>query len=454
MTSAPATLHLQAAEVDLPGGVSGLLPHVDPSGVWVRDGEGMIGLGAAASTTATGSHRFTELAAFWDSLQIDRRNTGAETADSPAKTPQSHSSTEWGADPKATADAPEGMLGFVSVTFSADSAYASHLVVPEVLIKHDDARTTLVTVGQEPEPLSRTLARHGLQLGEAGTLPRLHPTGPALGLPATALKPGTQSERQHLSAVSAGLTAITQGTVEKLVLARDVLVSAEAPLPLGAVLARLTQAYPQTWTYRVGEVLGATPEMLVRVRGAQLSSRVLAGTISRSDDAAGLLGDAKQHREHDLAVQSLLNGLGPLTESLQSPADPGVLELPNVYHLVSDISGKLAAGPSGRLPSPLQVAEAAHPTAAVCGTPSAAAAQLIAQLEGMDRGPYAGPVGWLDTAGNADFGIALRGGIIEDGSTLRLYAGGGVVAGSEPGAELAETEIKLAPMLRALGLGR
>ncbi|GFZ91680.1 isochorismate synthase [Nesterenkonia alkaliphila] len=442
MTSAPATLHLQAAEVDLPGGVNALLPHTDPSGVWVREGEGLIGLGAAASATATGPRRFAELAAFWESVAVAEADFGAESSVETDTTPESGISSS-GA----------GLLtGFVSVTFSADSSYASHLVVPEVLIRHDDAATTLITATGEPEPLSETLARHGLELGEVGALPQLLPSGPALSLPATALKPGTQSERQHLSAVSAGLSAIAQGTVEKLVLARDVVVSAEAPLPLGAVLARLAQAYPQTWTYRVGEVLGATPEMLVRVRGAQLSSRVLAGTISRRDDAAGLVGDAKQHREHDLAVQSLLNGLGPLTESLQSPADPGVLELPNVYHLVSDVSGRLAADPSGRLPGPLQVAEAAHPTAAVCGTPSAAAAQLITQLEAMDRGPYAGPVGWLDAAGNADFGIALRGGLLEDESTIRICAGGGIVEGSEPESELAETEIKLTPMLGALGL--
>ncbi|WP_150461868.1 isochorismate synthase [Nesterenkonia ebinurensis] len=431
MTTAPPTLHLTAVEVDLPDAVTGLLPAVEPTGVWLREGEGLLGLGTAASAQMTGPRRFAELAAFWDSLTIEVE-AGSSTSEQVAG----------------------GLVGFVSVSFAADSRYASHLVVPEVLIKHDAARTLLITATEHPSDLAEILVRHGLRLEKTAVLPGLHTRGPARSLPPTALHPGAQSERQHLNAVSAGLTAIADGTVEKLVLARDVVVSAEHPLPLSSVLSRLSGKYPQTWTYRVGDVLGATPEMLVRIRGAQVSSRVLAGTISRSADAAGLVRDAKQHREHDLAVQSLLDELAPLTESLKSPADPGVLELPNVYHLVSDISGTLAADETGQLPSPLAVAEAVHPTAAVCGTPTAVAAQLIAQLEGMDRGPYAGPVGWLDAAGNADFGIALRGAMVEDDRTLRLCAGGGIVEGSEPESELAETEIKLTPMLGALEVSR
>lgn len=448
MNSASSALRISVVEVDLPHGLEGLLPALNPSTAWIREGTGLIGLGTAASATARGNNRFTQLAQFWDSLLANSLGPTAEGAD------------------------PAPLTAFVSATFSADSRYASHLVVPEILIRQGQpeaegadhpggttrAATVLIAADSSGPDIQDVLARHGLQLRESGRghsddgRAQLLAIGDGCDLPATRIEPGAQTKRQHLSAVAAGLSAIEDRTVEKLVLARDVVVASDDPLPVGTILQRLAQTYPQTWTYWVGEVLGATPEMLVRVRGREVSSRVLAGTISRSDDASGLIRDDKQHREHELAVRSLLDGIGPLTESLQSPAEPGVLELPNVYHLVSDVTGTLAADESGKLPGALAVAEAAHPTAAVCGTPTTPAAQLIAQLEAADRGPYAGPVGWLDAAGNADFGIALRGGVLEDQHRLRLFAGGGVVAGSEPEIELAETEIKLAPMLTALGL--
>lgn len=436
MISAPPSLHITARDVDLPGGLVALLPHLNPSGTWIRGGEGMIGLGIAASTTATGQGRFDSLSVFWDSV-IESRAAG---------------------------ESGHGPVALVSVAFSKDSESASQLLVPEVLIRREGGKTTLLLITDRPEPDAQVLDRHGLRLEPTGGLRATHPA-PAADPPEARLLPGIQSERQYLSAIAAGLSAIHDGTVDKLVLARDVLVTAEAPVPIGTLLSRLATEYPQTWTYCVGAgpgvlqtLLGATPEMLVRLRGTQLSSRVLAGTIDRAQRTSTLVRDAKQHREHDLAVTSLLEQLRPITDTLQSPTEPSVLQLPNVYHLASDISGKLAADSSGRLPSPLKVAEAAHPTAAVCGTPTTTAADLIAQLEGMDRGPYAGPVGWMDAEGNADFGIALRGGVFEDdvtpagGRRLRIFAGCGVVAGSEPESELAETKVKLKPMLWALGL--
>ncbi len=422
--------------MDLRGGLVALLSHLNPSGTWIRGGEGMIGLGIAASTTATGPGRFDALAMFWDSLIASRKHL----------------------------DNRHGPVALVSVAFSKDSESASRLLVPEVLIRREGGKTTLLIISDTPQPESQVLDQHGLRLEPNGLL---HAAGslPAADLPETRLLPGVQSERQYLSAIAAGLTAIHDGTVDKLVLARDVLVTAETPIATGTLLSRLATEYPQTWTYCLGAgpdapqtLLGATPEMLVRLRGTHLSSRVLAGTIDRAQRTSTLLRDAKQHREHDLAVTSLLEQLRPITETLQSPSEPSVLQLPNVYHLASDITGTLAEDSAGRLPSPLKVAEAAHPTAAVCGTPTTTAADLIAQLEGVDRGPYAGPVGWMDGEGNADFGIALRGGVFEGdvtpagGHSMRIFAGCGVVAGSEPESELAETKIKLKPMLWALGI--
>lgn len=428
MTSTSAALHSDAAEVYLPGGLLGLLPQVNPSGAWVRDGEGILGLGVAASTTAKGSHRFSELASFWDSFGDD-----------------------------------DDAVAFVSATFSATSDYVSRLILPEALIRHEAGRTSVVTFSRQQESALEVLGRHGLRVDHQGGehLDALVPLSPADApvLPPTSLRPGTQSEQHYLNAVIAGLSAVEDGTVEKLVLARDVAVEAPAAVPVGTVLSRLATAYPQTWAYCVADtdegahsVLGATPEMLVRLRGRELSSRVLAGTIAHDEHTAALLEDAKQHREHQLAVASLLHQLEPVTETLSAPAEPRILELPNLYHLATDITGSLSADSAGEVLSPLLVAEAAHPTAAVCGTPTTTAAALIAHLEAMDRGPYSGPVGWLDTRGNADFGIALRGAVLDGQGGARLFAGCGVVQGSEPEAELAETRVKLAPMLWALGL--
>lgn len=455
MISAPPSLRITAQTVDLPGGLVDLLPHIDPSGTWVREGEGLIGLGIAASSTAAGPRRFEDLSTYWTAL------LNSWSSQSPA---HDVTGSDSGSETSSAAGAPHSPVALVSLAFSDHSESASRLIVPEVLIRREGGHTTLLITTEGAEPDAQVLHRHGLQLDQGNLL---RPTRAAASetLPTTHLRPGVQSERQYLSAIAAGLSAIHDGTVDKLVLARDVLVTAAAPLPTGRLLARLAAEYPQTWTYCVGAgpdapqtLLGATPEMLVRLRGKRLSSRVLAGTIARSELTSTLVRDAKQHREHDLAVASLLDQLRPVAESLQSPTEPSVLQLPNVYHLASDITGTLAVDSAGRLPSPLTVAAAAHPTAAVCGTPTTTAANLIAQLEGMDRGPYAGPVGWIDAEGNADFGIALRGGVFEGDVTpagaeaVRIFAGCGVVEGSEPESELAETRIKLKPMLRALGL--
>ncbi|MDQ6739500.1 MAG: chorismate-binding protein, partial [Actinomycetota bacterium] len=187
--------------------------------------------------------------------------------------------------------------------------------------------------------------------------------------------------------------------------------------------------------------------------------RVLAGTLDREgapEDGEGfarevLAGSVKQRQEHDFAVHSLTRQLAPFAVDLSVPPEPFILELPNVWHLASDVEAVLADA-DGHLPTSLALVEALHPTAAVCGTPRSKAGALILELEQLDRGPYAGPVGWLDGAGNGEWGIALRGAVLEDPTTVRLYAGAGIVAASDPAAELAETWAKFRPMLQALGL--
>ena len=198
----------------------------------------------------------------------------------------------------------------------------------------------------------------------------------------------------------------------------------------------------------------STPELLVSRADHQVSALVLGGTLPRGanpaqDKALGeeLLASAKNNEEHAYAVDSIREALGPLCDTLDVEARPSLLKFPNLQHLGTQVRGILADGTAPR--SALALAAVVHPPAAVCGTPPAAALELIRDLEHMDRERYAGPVGWVDADGNGEWGIALRCGQLS-GRTARLFAGCGIVAGSEPAAELAETLVKLQPMRGAL----
>ncbi len=266
--------------------------------------------------------------------------------------------------------------------------------------------------------------------------------------------------------VAHGVAAIRAGRVEKVVLARDVVARTAEPLDPRWVLGRLADAYPTCWTFSVDGMLGATPELLVRSEKGLVTSRVLAGTIRRTGDddadlarAAILAHSSKDLEEHEYAVRSVADALAPFCSSTNVPDVPFVLHLPNVLHLASDVTGVLAhpvgsgaGGVAGSGPSSLALAAALHPTAAVCGTPTEAARALITEVEGMDRGRYAGPVGWVGADGDGEWGIALRSAELDpaDPHRLRLFAGCGIVAASDPAAELAESEAKLEPMRHAL----
>jgi menaquinone-specific isochorismate synthase len=258
--------------------------------------------------------------------------------------------------------------------------------------------------------------------------------------------------------VADAVARIGAGDVEKVVLARDLEACASEPVDLRWLVARLTERYPSCWTFAVDGLVGATPEMLIRRERGLVTSRVLAGTIRRTGDdehdlalAASLARSSKDLEEHEYAVRSVADALHPYCSGTNVPESPFVLHLPNVMHLATDVTGVLARGADA--PSVLDLTAALHPTAAVCGTPTRAAAAMISELEGMDRDRYAGPVGWLDARGDGEFGIALRCGRLDrnDPSRLRLFAGCGIVAGSDPQAELAESDAKLVPMRDALG---
>lgn len=264
---------------------------------------------------------------------------------------------------------------------------------------------------------------------------------------------GSRSPLAWQQSVAQALARIDSGELDKVVLARDVIAHVSGSLDVRYLLQRLAARYPSCWTFHVAGLLGATPELLVRRTGDLVTSRVLAGTVRTVGDAdadegmaQALLGSGKDLEEHEYAVRSVARALATHCTDLEVPDHPRVLELANVQHLATDVTGRLAD-----TASVLSLVASLHPTAAVCGTPTERAFSVISELEGMNRGRYAGPVGWFDSQGDGEFGIALRCAEIDTTEgTVRAFAGCGIVAGSEPEKELAESNAKLVPIRDAL----
>ncbi|MFI7588005.1 isochorismate synthase MenF [Spongisporangium articulatum] len=424
MTTAPASRPLVARTVPLSGaavaelgGLLDLLPR-EQAAAWVRGGQGLVGWGEAARIETGGPERFADAAAAW--ADLNRHAVVRDEVNLPGT----------------------GPVAFGSFAFSDASAAGGVLVVPEVVVGCRDGVWWVTTIG-------------------LGSVPRSVRPAPADGPQpprGVAFSPGAQAPDEWAHTVAAAIDRITAGEVEKVVLARDVIATAQAPVDPRALLRRLAADYPGCWTFTVDGLLGATPEMLVRLERGLVTSRVLAGTIRRSDDpareaddlrlAASLARSSKDLEEHEYAVRSVAEALAPFCATTNVPESPFVLHLANVMHLATEISGVLRDSGS----TSLDLAARLHPSAAVCGTPTKAAADLIDELERMDRDRYAGPVGWMDADGDGEWGIALRCARIDadDDRRLRLFAGCGIVAGSDPAAELAESEAKLLPMRMAL----
>ena len=221
-------------------------------------------------------------------------------------------------------------------------------------------------------------------------------------------------------------------------------------------MQRLEIEYPSTWLFFVDGLIGATPELLVRLSKSLVTSRVLAGTIRKSGNedrdlalAASLAKSSKDLEEHEYAVKSVADALAPFCSSTNVPESPFVLHLSNVMHLATDVTGVL--NDSAKQADIFTLVEKLHPSAAVCGTPTDEAKKLITSLEEMNRGRYSGPVGWIDAHGDGEIAIALRcGQLSADQKSIRIFAGCGIVAGSDPANEYAESQAKLMPMRTAL----
>jgi menaquinone-specific isochorismate synthase len=241
------------------------------------------------------------------------------------------------------------------------------------------------------------------------------------------------------------LGAIRRDELSKVVLAREVLVEADGPLSPSLLLRRLQRRQPGCFVHYADGLVGASPELLVRRVGTRVESRPMAGTARVGDELEALRTSRKDGLEHRFVVEGVSGALAPVCASLDVAAVPVTCSFASVGHLMTPMRGVL----STPAPSALALARRLHPTAAVAGTPVAAALDLIHELESRPRGRYAGPVGWVDGRGDGEWALALRGAEL-DGSCAVLRAGAGIVAGSDPDAEWAETEAKFEPMLDAI----
>ena len=396
-----------------------LLEYADPADplVWSRRGAWLVGVGDALTLTAAGTDT-ASLADRW------REVAAAAHVDDHVEAPGS------------------GLVAFGALPFAAHSASPAVLTVPRLTIGHAADRTWATWVLPDagaPDPDE----------------PRVVPFGPHWS---AAVGPGALTPEGYQGAVRAGLAAIAAGEVSKVVLARDLAGTVPAGSDLRRLVRSLASGYPDTWVYAVHGLIGASPETLVTVAGGTVTARVLAGTVARGADpdadreaALALASSVKDLDEHGYAVRSLVDALTPHTSALAASEQPFTLALPNVWHLATDVEATTAADTSV-----LDLIAVLHPTAAVAGTPTDAALAAISRIEPSDRGRYAGPVGWVDAHGDGEWAIALRGAQFDlaaaddTGIPFTAHAGAGIVAGSDPEAELLETRVKFRPIVDAL----
>lgn len=378
---------------------------------WIRGGEGLVGFGSYARKEVRGADRCEESSRWWRDIRsqfaIENNVHGSGT----------------------------GPILFTS--FSFDENEISELVVPQVIVGRKGGKSWITWIGDGPQPKLQVFQ-------EKKTEPTL------------AYEQGGLSDSEWMARVETAIKRIKSGELEKIVLARDNIVTADKPLDIQSLLRALESEYPSTWVFLVQNLLGATPELLVRLSKSLVTSRVLAGTIRKTGDeakdlalAGSLAKSSKDLEEHEYAVASVAQALAPYCSSTNVPDSPFVLHLANVMHLATDVTGVV-----NETVSPTDIftlIKALHPSAAVCGTPTAKAKVAIEELEEMSRGRYAGPVGWIDARGDGEIGIALRCGMIDESyKQVRIFAGCGIVADSIPADELAESQAKLIPMRTAL----
>jgi menaquinone-specific isochorismate synthase len=384
---------------------------LDLSTTWIRSGDGLIGFGEYKKIELIGEDRFEKAKAWWQTqlsdFKIQNNVHGSGT----------------------------GPILFGS--FSFDPNEKSILVIPEIILGKKAGKSWVTWIGDDTQPNFSTLS-NSLPSGEI------------------TWSDGALSESQWKDQVGFAVDSIKQNKLEKVVLARDQVAASTVAINTRGLLQRLEIEYPSTWLFLVDGLIGATPELLVRLSKSLVTSRVLAGTIRKTGNedrdlalAASLAKSSKDLEEHEYAVRSVADALAPFCSSTNVPESPFVLHLSNVMHLATDVTGVL--NDSAKQADIFTLIQQLHPSAAVCGTPTSAAKKFIIDFEKMNRERYAGPVGWIDANGDGEIAIALRcGQLSQDNKSIRIFAGCGVVAGSDPANELAESQAKLMPMRTAL----
>lgn len=378
-----------------------------------RSGHGLVGLGNTLVLRFQGAHRFRDASEAWKTL--------AATAqiDDPLGEPGS------------------GLVCFGAFSFSDESPTESVLLIPRVVIGRNATRswrTEISVVGADPEGSE---SRRSL---------------PADFAPLT-FAPGLVSEDDYVAHVSTALQALRNGEADKVVLARDLVANAPGVRDWRLAINRLSDAYPDCTTFALDGLVGSTPETIAVVHGGRLELRVLAGSIARGanpaadrDNAHQLVTSAKDNDEHRFAVENVVHSLATITTTVAADDQPSTLKLANVWHLATDIEASLPPEVTS-----LDVVAAIHPSAAVAGSPTPEALDIIRRLEPFDRGRYAGPVGWMDSSGDGEWSIALRCAQWTPEGTITAYAGAGIVVNSDPESELLETRLKFKPVVDAFG---
>lgn len=391
--------------------VPSLIPYTDPRRplLFLRRGDGIAGIGEALRLEFAGATRIADAAAAW-------RDVAAAA----------HVDDEVGVR-------GSGLVSFGAFTFDDTSARTSVLIVPRVVLGRRDGVGWITRVNGAEDAVSAS------------------PLGPEYRL---SLHPGALGPDAYRDAVAGAVNRILSAGsngLKKVVLARDLVGHVPEGADLRRVLLDLALGYPDTWTFAVDGHLGSSPETLVRVRDGEVTARVLAGSHARGTDAEAdaaaaleLATSSKDLDEHRFAVESVLAALRPHVPAITATELPFTLKLPNLWHLASDVAGRLSDGSSS-----LDLAAALHPTAAVAGTPTATALEVIRETEPFDRGRYGGAVGWVDQLGAGKWAVSLRSAEVDADGTLTAFAGAGIVADSDPDRELAETKLKFRPIVEA-----
>ena len=378
------------------------------SSAFIYEKQGVIGWGEEHRLETTGPNRVLELDSLWKDLVAQ-----AEIADEVNLS-------------------GSGLISFGSIAFSDQSETKSVLVIPKVVVGKRGDTLWLTTIN-----IDETEALKLINLESNFT--------------AVSFEPGQISTEQYLLNVEKGLEVIASGQVEKVVLARDLSASVSKDFNINPALRKLEKKFDSCYIYSVAGMFGASPELLVKVSHSEFSARVLAGTAGRGTDpgvdqaiGSALVESPKNRAEHKFAIDSLVVSLSEFTKEIAVDSEPFSIALPNLWHLASDVKAMLSSDSTS-----LQVVNALHPSAAVAGTPRDKALDVIEEIENIDRGRYAGPVGWLGADGDGVWAIALRGAQLSNGK-LTAFAGCGIVAGSDAQAELDEAILKFKPIVDSL----